>query len=87
MANETPGAAMLLEGMDAVRVHVSEWGRRPEAVPAENLASGWIVGLITEQIDALKSDPAKMAVIDQVAPSYLEMIRDIRLSRGETLDG
>lgn len=83
MANETPGAAMLLEGMQSVRDHISEWGRRPEAVPAENLASGWIVGLITEQIDGLKADPAKMALIDQIAPSYLEMIRDIRVARGE----
>lgn len=78
MATEIPGAQMLLEGMDMVRAHLSDWGRREGATPAENLASGWIVGVITEQILSLRTDSARRDAIDQMAPAFLETIRSMR---------
>lgn len=76
--NDKSYSQMLLDGMEEVRVHLAEWGRGADVGDEVNLASGWIVGSISEQITALVNDTIRREVIDQIGPAYLETMRDLR---------
>lgn len=68
---------MLLDGIDEVRHHLAEWGREVNS-DAANLASGYVVSLLSEEILRLKRDPERLALMNTLAPAMLAAVREMR---------
>jgi hypothetical protein len=76
---------LLLTGIQEVREHIAEWGRAEDSTPARNLASGYLVGLLGEEIGKLQNDPDRLELMNVLAPSFLAVLRDMR--EAEQADG
>lgn len=65
---------MLLDGIEEIRQHLTEWGREEGSLPQRNIAAGWVVGMLGEQIAKLKADPDKLDLMNIVAPAMLRAL-------------
>lgn len=83
MTNPTPSEApnyaeMLLDGMKEVREHLATWAHEDGAPDQRRLAAGYIVGMVTDGITSLQDDPARLELMNVIAPAMLAALRSAR---------
>lgn len=83
MTNPTPSEApnyaeMLLDGMKEVREHLATWAHEDGAPDRRRLAAGYIVGMVTDGITSLQDDPARLELMNVIAPAMLAALRSAR---------